>query len=64
LLLNELRSHDDIRVAHCSGGVVTQPLVSRYCTTVPIRSDRMTVGVPHPPASPEKKIMPTRPKQK
>jgi hypothetical protein len=37
LLLNELRSHDDIRVAHCGGGVVTQPLVSRYCTTVPIR---------------------------
>lgn len=35
--LNE-RRRDDIRVARCGAGVVTQPLVSRYCTTVPIRS--------------------------
>jgi hypothetical protein len=44
LRLNELRSHDDIRVAHCGGGVVTQQLVSRYCTTMPIRSDRTIEG--------------------
>jgi hypothetical protein len=37
LLLNA-RRYDDIRVEHCRIGVVTQPLVSRYCTTVPIRS--------------------------
>ena len=44
LLVNELRSHDDIRVAHCGGAVVTQQLVSRYCTTMPIRSDRTIDG--------------------
>ncbi len=44
LRLNELRSHDDIRVAHCGGAVVTQQLVSRYCTTMPIRSDRTIDG--------------------
>jgi hypothetical protein len=36
LLLNE-RRHDDIRVERCGDGVAMQPLVSRYCTTVPIR---------------------------
>jgi len=44
LRLNELRSHDDIRVAHCGGGVVTQQLVSRYCTIMPMRSDRTIEG--------------------
>jgi len=33
LLIDEQR-HDDIRVERCSAGVVMQPLVSRYYTTV------------------------------
>jgi len=35
-LINEQR-HDDIRVERCGAGVVMQPLVSRYYTTMPIR---------------------------
>jgi hypothetical protein len=34
---HEQRSHDAIRVVCCGAGVVMQPLMSRYCTTVPIR---------------------------
>jgi len=37
LLLNERRSHDEIGVERCGADGVTQPLVLRYCTTVPIR---------------------------
>jgi hypothetical protein len=37
VLLNERRSRDEIRVERCGADVVMQPLVSRYCTTVPIR---------------------------